>query len=77
MALLFRVADPSTVSPISDRLTINWCPVGTAAPELPGNLIDFGQPFEIKGHIAASHATRVLDLMHTAWSWYLNNPYRT
>jgi Bacterial alpha-L-rhamnosidase C-terminal domain len=77
MALLFGVADPSTLSSISDKLTTNWCPVGAVAPELPGNLIGFGQSFEIKGHIAAGQATRGLDLMRTAWGWYLNNPYGT
>lgn len=65
MALLFGVADPSTTSSISDKLTTNWCPVGAVAPELPGNLIGFGQSFEIKGHIAAGQATRGLDLMHS------------
>lgn len=77
MALLFGVADPSTLSSISNQLTTNWCPVGSVAPELPGNLIGFGQSFEIKGHIVAGQATRGLDLMRTAWGWYLNNPYGT
>lgn len=77
MALLYNVADLSTVSSISDRLTTNWGPVGAVAPELPGNLIGFGQSFEVKGHIAAGQATRGLDLMRLAWGWYLNNPYGT
>lgn len=77
MALLFGVADPSTTSSISDRLTTNWGLVGAVAPELPGNLIGFGQSFEVKGHIAAGQATRGLDLIRLAWGWYLNNPYGT
>lgn len=77
MALVFGVADPSTAASISDRLTTNWGPVGAVAPELPGNLIGFGQSFEVKGHIAAGQATRGLDLMRLAWGWYLNNPYGT
>jgi hypothetical protein len=77
MALLFEVVDPSTVSSISDHLKTNWRPVGSVAPDLPGNLISFGESFEVKGHIAASQATRGLDLMRTAWGWYLSNPYGT
>ena len=77
MALLFGVADPSTLTSISNQLTTNWCPIGAVAPELPGNIIGFGQSFEIKGHIVAGQATRGLDLMRAAWGWNLNNPYST
>jgi hypothetical protein len=77
MALPFGVADPSIFSSINDQLTTNWCPVGAVAPKLPGNLIGFGQSFEIKGYIAAGQAIRGLDLMRTALGWYLNNPYGT
>lgn len=77
MALFFGVADPASFSSISDQLITNWGPVGSVAPELPGNLIGYGQSFEIKGHIVAGQATRALELMRTAWGWYLNNPYGT
>jgi hypothetical protein len=77
MAFIFGVVDPSIVSSTSDQLTTNWCPVGSVAPELAGNLTGFGESFEVKGHIAASQATRGLDLMCTGWGWYLNNPYST
>jgi hypothetical protein len=77
MALFFGVADPSYISSISTELTTNWCPYGSVAPELPYNLIGFGQSWEIKGHIVAGQATRGLDLIRTAWGWYLNNAYGT
>jgi hypothetical protein len=77
MALLFNVSDPSFVQNISSQLTSNWISIGAVAPELPNNLVGFGQSFEIKGHLAARQATRALDLIRRAWGWYLNNPLGT
>jgi hypothetical protein len=74
MALLFGAADASYVSSISQQLTTNWGPIGAVAPELPNNLVGFGQSFEVKGHLAARQATRALDLIRLSWGWYINNP---
>jgi hypothetical protein len=77
MALPFGVADPSIFSSNDQFDHKLVSSVGAVAPKLPGNLIGFGQSFEIKGYIAAGQAIRGLDLMRTAWGWYLNNPYGT
>ncbi len=75
MALYFGVNPASTSTSISNALTKNWISIGSVAPELPNNLIGFGQSFEIKGHLAARQSTRALDLIRRAWGWYLNHPY--
>ncbi|TVY80443.1 hypothetical protein LSUE1_G003567 [Lachnellula suecica] len=74
MALFFGVAASSRVQSISKQLTSNWISIGSVAPELPNNLVGFGQSFEIKGHLAARQATRALDLIRNAWGWYINHP---
>jgi hypothetical protein len=77
MALYFNVANETFKDSISEQLTTNWIDIGSVAPELPGNLVGFGQSFEIKGHLAAQQTTRALDLIRRAWGWYLNNPNGT
>lgn len=77
MALLFGAANNDSISSISEYLTSNWVSIGSVAPELPNNLIGFGQSFEVKGHFEAQQATRALNLTRRAWGWYLNNPEGT
>lgn len=77
MALLFGAANETFVQSISSALTKNWISIGSVAPELPNNLVGFGQSFEIKAHLAARQATRALDLIRRAWGWNLNNPNGT
>jgi len=77
MSLLFSVANASFVSSVSKQLTTNWISIGAVAPELPNNLIGFGQSFEVKGHLVARQATRALDLIRRAWGWYQNSPWGT
>jgi len=77
MALLFSVSNTSFITPISDLLRSNWIAIGSLAPELPRNLIGFGQSFEVKGHLVAQKATRALDLIRRAWGWYQNHPSGT
>ena len=77
MAILFSVANESFVPSISEQLTKNWIDIGSVAPELPGNLVGFGQSFEVKAHFAAGQISRGLDLIKRAWGWYLSNPYGT
>jgi hypothetical protein len=74
MALVFGVAKESSIQGISNALTLNWIPIGSVAPELPNNLVGYGQSFEVKGHFSARQAIRALDLIRRAWGWYLNNP---
>jgi hypothetical protein len=77
MALVFGAANDSSIQDISKSLTSNWISIGSVAPELPNNLIGFGQSFEIKAHLAARQSTRALDLIRRAWGWYLNSAYGT
>lgn len=77
MALVFGAANTTSIQNISLALTANWITIGSLAPELPNNLIGFGQSFEIKAHLAARQATRALDLIRRAWGWYLNHPSGT
>lgn len=77
LALLYDMADSSVVQNISTYLTTNWTPIGAACPELPNNIVPYVESMEIKGHFAASQATRALNLMRLSWGWYLNNPNGT
>lgn len=77
MALLFGAANESFIQSVSSALTKNWISIGSVAPELPNNLVGFGQSFEVKGHLAAHQATLALDLVRRAWGWNLNNPNGT
>ncbi|KAI6708105.1 hypothetical protein JHW43_009370 [Diplocarpon mali] len=77
LALMYSVPPASAMAAISTALTKNWIGIGALAPELPGNLVGFGQSFEIKGHFVAQQAGRALDLMRRAWGWYLDSPYGT
>ena len=77
MALLFNASSTSYNQNISTYLTTNWISIGSLAPELPNNLMGFGQSFEVKAHFSARESTRALDLIRRAWGWYLNNPYGT
>jgi hypothetical protein len=77
MALTFGAANDSFVQSISSALTKNWISIGSVAPELPNNLVGFGQSFEVKGHLAAHQASRALDLVRRAWGWNLHNPNGT
>ncbi len=77
LALLYSIPPSTATASISSALTRNWISIGAVAPELPNNLIGFGQSFEIKGHLVARQPGRALDLIRRAWGWYLNNPYGT
>ncbi|KAH7379772.1 glycoside hydrolase family 78 protein [Cadophora sp. MPI-SDFR-AT-0126] len=77
LALLYSIPPSNLTSSISTTLTKNWITIGSLAPELPNNLVGFGQSFEIKGHFTASQPLRALDLIRRAWGWYLSSPYGT
>lgn len=77
LALLYNLNTLENKALISYALTLNWISIGSLAPELPDNLIGYGQSLEIKGHLAANQAHRALDLIRRAWGWYLNNPLGT
>ncbi|KAL5327625.1 hypothetical protein ACEPPN_005326 [Leptodophora sp. 'Broadleaf-Isolate-01'] len=77
LALLYSVPPSNLTLSISTALTKNWISIGSLAPELPNNLVGFGQSFEIKGHFAAHQPARALDLIRRAWGWYLNSPFGT
>ncbi|KAI1007709.1 hypothetical protein K3495_g520 [Podosphaera aphanis] len=77
LALLYRFSPQNHTQGISTALTKNWINIGSLAPELPNNLVGFGQSLEVKGHFAAHQASRALDLIRRAWGWYINNPLGT
>ncbi|CZT11599.1 related to alpha-L-rhamnosidase A [Rhynchosporium graminicola] len=77
LALLYSIPPSNLMSSVSTALTKNWINIGSLAPELPNNLVGFGQSFEVKGHFTAHQTNRALDLIRRAWGWYLNSPYGT
>lgn len=77
LALLYEFSNPEDTPHISNALTHNWISIGSLAPELPNNLVGFGQSLEVKGHLVAHQASRALELVRRAWGWYLSNPYGT
>ncbi|RKF75481.1 putative bacterial alpha-l-rhamnosidase domain protein [Golovinomyces cichoracearum] len=77
LALLYNFYPPGNGQRISTALTRNWISIGSLAPELPNNLVGYGQSLEVKGHFKAFNAQYALDLIRRAWGWYLNNPFGT
>lgn len=79
MSLLFGVVanNSAEAQSISERLTDNWTPIGPNSPELINNISPFITGFEIQGHLTVGNTQRALDLIHTCWGWYLNNPNGT
>jgi hypothetical protein len=73
MAIMFNVSDADRVQSISEKLLVNWCPIGAVAPELPENISPFISSFEIQAHFTAGQTARALDLIRRSWGWYLNN----
>ncbi|KAH6639855.1 alpha-rhamnosidase [Boeremia exigua] len=82
MALAFAVlapADPRTAL-VSTHLTRAWTPLGPVNPELSANvstISPFITSIELEAHFRAGFPQRSLDLIRTAWAWYLNNPNGT
>lgn len=73
LSLYFSVAPSNQTSAISAALTQYWTAIGAEPPELPGNISPFISSFELHGHIAASAATRALDLVRRSWGWYADH----
>lgn len=82
MALAFDVlsaADPRAER-VSKYLTSNWTPLGPINPEVSANvstISPFITSIELEGHFKIGHPERSLDLIRSAWGWYLNNPNGT
>ncbi|KAJ5477075.1 hypothetical protein N7539_007219 [Penicillium diatomitis] len=77
MAILFGVVDADRAARISDKLLLNWTPIGAVAPELPENIASFISSFEIQSHFKVGRSSRALDLIRRSWGWYMNNPNGT
>ncbi|POS82749.1 hypothetical protein EPUL_005691, partial [Erysiphe pulchra] len=77
LALLYNFSTPGNSTRVSTALTRNWIDIGSLAPELPNNLVGYGQSLEIKGHLIAYQSHRAIELVRSAWGWYLNNPNGT
>lgn len=82
MALAFGVLNAS--DPRSERvstyLATNWTPLGPINPEVSANvstISPFITSIELEGHFKIGHAERSLELIRSAWGWYLNNPTGT
>ncbi|KAJ5996714.1 hypothetical protein N7522_008374 [Penicillium canescens] len=77
MAILFGVVDKRRAASISEKLLVNWTPIGAVAPELPENIASFISSFEIQSHFVVGKPDRALDLIRRSWGWYINNPNGT
>jgi hypothetical protein len=77
MAILFGVVDKKRAASISEKLLVNWTPIGAVAPELPENIASFISSFEIQSHFVVGKPDRALDLIRRSWGWYINNPNGT
>ncbi|KAJ6044466.1 uncharacterized protein N7446_002660 [Penicillium canescens] len=77
MAILFGVVDKRRAASISEKLLVNWTPIGAVAPELPENIASFISSFEIQSHFVVGNPDRALDLIRRSWGWYINNPNGT
>ncbi|KHJ30681.1 putative bacterial alpha-l-rhamnosidase domain protein [Erysiphe necator] len=77
LALIYNFSTPDNNARISNSLSRNWINIGSLAPELPNNLVGYGQSLEIKGHLAANQPYRALELIRRAWGWYLKHPNGT
>ncbi|KAJ5720161.1 hypothetical protein N7493_007039 [Penicillium malachiteum] len=73
MAVLFGVVDSERAQSISDKLILNWTPIGPDSPELPDNVVTFITSFEIQSHFLVKRPDRALDLIRRTWGWYINN----
>lgn len=82
MALAFdllNATDPRAQR-VSTYLTTNWTPIGAINPELSANvstISPFVTSIELEGHFKVGHPERSLQLIRSAWGWYLNNPNGT
>jgi hypothetical protein len=77
LAILFGVVDKKRAASISEKLLVNWTPIGAVAPELPENIASFISSFEIQSHFVVGKPSRALDLIRRSWGWYINNPNGT
>lgn len=73
MAILFDVTDNDRAQNISEKLLVNWTPIGAETPELPNNISPFISSFEVQAHFVAGQAGRALELIRRSWGWYLKN----
>ncbi|KAF3033156.1 hypothetical protein E8E12_004228 [Didymella heteroderae] len=82
MALAFEVLDASDTRAerVSTYLTTNWTPLGPINPEVSANISTIS-PFitsiELESHFKIGRPERSLELIRSAWGWYLNNPNGT
>jgi hypothetical protein len=78
MAILFNVVDSQDQAQnISEKLLVNWTPIGPDSPELPGNVSPFISGFELGAHFSIGQTNRALDLIRATWGWYISNPLGT
>lgn len=82
MALAFEVlpATDPRAQRVSTYLTTNWTPIGSINPELSANvstISPFISSIELEAHFKIGRPERSLELIRSAWGWYLNNPNGT
>lgn len=73
------VNDTSRASAISAALAARWIkPYGAPAPEAGSTISPFASGFEVRGHYAAGHPERAVELMEFMWAdFMLDSPYVT
>jgi hypothetical protein len=82
MALAFEVLNASDprAERVSTYLTTNWTPLGPINPEISANvstISPFITSIELEAQFKIGHPERSLELIRSAWGWYLNNPNGT
>lgn len=79
MSIAFGVVAPESeeAQRVSDYLVSNWTPIGPSCPELSRNVSPFISSIELDGHFRVGRPDRALDLIRTAWGWYINHPNGT
>jgi len=82
MALAFELLNSTDLRAerVSTYLTSNWTPIGPVNPELSANvstISPFITSIELEAHFKNGHPERALELIRSAWGWYLNNPNGT
>lgn len=77
-AIISNLTDsPEKVSLISSALEERWTPYGAPAPEAGTAISPFIGSFELQAHLAASNATRAINLMRLQWGFMLTDPRMT
>ena len=78
LAVWYGLVQPANRSArVSEYLSGNWGPYGSATPEWNRDVGTFPGSLEVLAHMAAGQTTRALALIRLQWGYMLNNPNST